>query len=149
MHIVSVKKINIKNIKYNKKNVTYKKFRSFVLKKSFTCIYNGKKTIFTWKTDLEKEIIKTEKYQVILLSHTDFDQLLLNLYQDFIKYFSQNTRKHTRTVKRINFKMVRIIFVVFLIIFFVLLGVPYINTVIHDMSFFKKYILNLFGYKKR
>ena len=130
MHIVSIKKINIENIKYNKKNITYKKFRGFVLKKYFTCIYNGKKTIFTWKVDLEKEIIKIKKYQVILLSHTDFDQLLLNLYQDFIKYFSQNTRKHTKTVKQINFKKVKRIFVLFLIIFPVLLVVPYVNTVI-------------------
>ena len=84
MHVVSVKKINIKNIKYNKKNITYKKFRGFVLKKYFTCIYNDKKTIFTWKADLKKEIIKIKKYQVILLSHTDFDQLLLNLLWAFL-----------------------------------------------------------------
>ncbi|GEM_PF-2579406 len=128
--IIKLADIDFEKIKYDKK-IDFQHFREFVKNESFVCIYNEKKTLFTYK--IEKKSEKSEaknkkKHQVVLLSKADFTQLLLNLFGDFIKDFCQNTRKGQRSVKHFNYKKFKLLFPVVVVASFGCLFLPFIGT---------------------
>ena len=128
--IVELADIDFEKIKYDK-NVDFNHFRAFVKNESFVCIYNEKKTLFTYKTEKKNEKNEAKnkkKYQVILLSKADFTQLLLNLFGDFIKDFCQNTRKGQRSVKHFDYKKFKLLFPVVVASGFGCLFLPFVGT---------------------
>ena len=113
--IASLKQINIQLITYNKE-ISYFSFREIVKTQAFECLYDGRKTIFTCnnaKQDYHNikysnNIKYPNEQSIIFLSKTDFTQLLIELYGDFITNFCLNTRQNTKSVKYFNFKKFKI-----------------------------------------
>lgn len=85
-------RFNVKDIQHNYENIDYNTFRQIVKSKRFECIYRGKPTIFTSLNPTiftylqEREEAQGKK--VIRLNRHDFVQLLIDVFNNFIKDFA-------------------------------------------------------------
>ena len=119
-------------IEYDK-DVCYTTFRQVVLSKSFECIYKKQKTFFYYedffsrngdvkhyKNDVKnknnKDKNNNNEPKKIKLSKSDFTQLLIDLFYDFIVEFVQNTRLRKSSVKYLNFRKLKICIIVLIAI---------------------------------
>lgn len=127
---LSLSDIDITKIDYNK-DICYEKFRKIVLTGKLFCCYDNCKTVFCHnRTNFNEEEKKHINNNVLLLSNDDFTQLLLILFDEFIKKFCLNTRKNCKTVKNFNFKKFKILCPIILAGVFICLFIPYINNIL-------------------
>jgi len=119
---VSIDSIDKNLIEYNSE-INFNGFRKIVLSKCFKCKYDKKTTIFTYEDNLKNK----DNENIYYLSKQDFTQLLIDLYEDFIKNFCQNTRKNEKSVKTFNFKKFKIISPILFVIFIFCFFIPYVN----------------------
>ena len=145
LKLTHLKQIDFSKIEYDKK-ITYDVFRKIVLSHNFTCIYNNKLTVFTYDKNNNFSL-----NNVILLTKTDFTQLLLYLYVDFIKDFVRNTRKNAKSVKTFNFKLFKILSPIILAIVITLICIPqgilfrYIIILYYSICVFIKSVFLIYG----
>jgi len=99
MQTKTLDEIDINLINYNK-NVDYNSFRK-ITTQQLECFYNREKTIFTYKDRIQEQSLSDN---IIVLSKSDFTNLIIKLYKDYIKTFCLNTRKNHRSVKYFNVK---------------------------------------------
>lgn len=104
-----LKQIKIQLITYDKE-ISYFSFREIVKSQAFECFYERKRTIFTYNNVKQdhNNIKYSNEQSIIFLSKTDFTQLLIELYGNFITNFCLNTRRNTKSVKYFNFKKFKI-----------------------------------------
>lgn len=125
--LTKLSKIEEDKIEYNK-DTDYKLFRKIVLLKSFECIYKKQKTLFYYEDFYIKDSdiknckndtkIKNNENELkkIKLSKSDFTQLLIDLFYNFIVDFAQNTRIGKPSVKYLNFRKLKIFIIVFIVL---------------------------------
>ena len=116
--------IDISKIKHNYQKITYKEFRRIVKQGYFECIYNGEKTIFTIFT--QNQLCIDKKNKIITLTMEKFYQLLLDIFEDFIKDYCRfiRERKGNKSVKTLNFTLLKIILITFSVLSFALVALP-------------------------
>ncbi len=106
--------INTEDIKYTDKRINFKSLREIIKEQTLLCSINNKK--ITIKID-NKNIKKNKK--TIIVNQNTFNQIILDVFKDFIIKFCQNTRqKQSISVKTLNYKKVKLFFISFFLTIF-------------------------------
>ena len=124
--IISINDIKLKDIEYDA-DINYYQFRKIVKSAMFKCKYKGKDTVFTYLDNKEDNNAQNKSF---VLSKTDFTQLLIVLYHDFIVKFCHNTRLKQASVKTLSFRKLRLSLFLFFIFISAVLCIPYVKYII-------------------